>query len=81
MVRTNNSNSATPQFFINRKNNDSLNYVANVIPGYAVFGRVTEGMDVVDPIAAVKTTTRMGTGDVPVEQVIVKSAKVISGVN
>jgi len=77
MARTNNPNSATSQFFINHKNNDFLNYIENQNPGYAVFGRVIEGMDVVDAIAAVKTTTRKGMSDVPVEPVVIKSAIVI----
>lgn len=78
MARTPDPDSATAQFFINHKNNDSLNYIENRNPGYAVFGRTVEGMDVVDAIAAVKTTTRMGMPDVPVEPVVIKSAKVVS---
>lgn len=78
MARTNNPDSATSQFFINHKNNDNLNYVAGRSPGYAVFGKVTIGMDVVDAIATVKTTVRMGMPDVPVEPVVIKSAKVVS---
>ena len=78
MARTPDPDSATAQFFINHKNNDSLNYIENRNPGYAVFGRTVEGMDVVDAIAAVKTTVRMGMPNVPVEPVVIKSAKVIS---
>lgn len=78
MARTSNPNSATAQFFINHKDNSPLNYVANSNPGYAVFGKTVEGMDVVDAIAAVKTTMRMGMRDVPVEPVLIKSAKVVS---
>jgi len=74
-----NPDSATSQFFINHKNNDFLNYVENRNPGYAVFGKVIEGMETVDKIAAVRTTTRMGMRDVPVEPVVIKSAKVVSG--
>jgi len=77
MARTNNPNSATSQFFVNHKNNDFLNYIENKNPGYAVFGRVIEGMDVVDAIAAVKTTTQKGMGDVPVELVVIESAKIV----
>ncbi len=77
MARTNNPNSATSQFFINHKTSDFLNYVENKNPGYAVFGRVTEGMNVVDAIAAVKTTTQKGMGDVPVEPVVIKSAEIV----
>ena len=78
MARTNNPDSATAQFFINHKNNNSLNYAENRNPGYTVFGKVIEGMETVDKIAAVKTATRMGMGDVPVEPVVIKSAKVTS---
>ena len=77
MARTNNPNSATAQFFINHRNNDSLNYSPQN-PGYAVFGKVIEGMDVVDKIAAVKTSQKGQYSDVPVEPVVIKSAKVIS---
>jgi cyclophilin family peptidyl-prolyl cis-trans isomerase len=79
MARSSNPDSATAQFFINHKNNDYLNYIENRSAGYAVFGKVIEGMDTVDKIAAVKTTTRMGMGDVPVEPVVIKSATVVSG--
>jgi len=79
MARTNNPNSATSQFFINHKDNDFLNYAENRNPGYAVFGKVAEGMDVVDKIAAVKTTKRNGMGDVPAEVIVIKSATVVSG--
>jgi len=79
MARTADPDSATAQFFINHKNNDSLNHVENRNPGYAVFGKVIEGMETVDKIAAVRTTTRMGMRNVPVEPVVIKSAKVVSG--
>ncbi len=78
MARTSDPDSATCQFFINHRNNGSLNYVENVSPGYTVFGKTIEGMDVVDAIAQVKTTTRMGMDDVPVEPVIIVSATVVS---
>jgi cyclophilin family peptidyl-prolyl cis-trans isomerase len=78
MARTPNPNSATSQFFINQRDNHSLNYVENREPGYAVFGRVVEGMDVVDAIAAVKTTRQKGMSDVPVEPIVIKSAKLVS---
>lgn len=78
MARTNDPDSATAQFFINHSNNDFLNYVENANPGYAVFGKTIEGMDVVDKIASVKTTTQMGMGDIPVDPVIIKSIKVVS---
>lgn len=79
MARTNDPDSATSQFFINHKDNGPLDYVANSNPGYAVFGTTVEGMDVVDAIARVKTTVRMGMRDVPAEPVLIKSAKVVSG--
>jgi cyclophilin family peptidyl-prolyl cis-trans isomerase len=80
MARTSNPNSATSQFFINQKDNHFLNYVQNREPGYAVFGRVVEGMDVVDAIAAVKTTKQKGMADVPVEPIVIKSAKLLSDI-
>lgn len=79
MARTNDPDSATSQFFINHKDNGPLDYVENSNAGYAAFGIVVEGMEVVDAIAGVKTTVRMGMRDVPVEPVLIKSATVISG--
>ena len=79
MARTNEPNSATSQFFINHKDNDFLNYAGRDKPGYAVFGRTIEGMDVVDAIAAVKTTQKGRYSDVPVEPVVIKSASVVPG--
>lgn len=78
MARTNDPDSATAQFFINHTDNDFLNYVDKNNPGYAVFGKVVEGMEATDTIAAVETTTQNGMGDVPVEPVVIKSAKVIT---
>lgn len=77
MARTSDPNSATSQFFINHKDNKPLDSVASANRGYAVFGKVTEGMDVVDAIAVVKTTTRKGMDDVPVEPVVIDSARVV----
>ena len=77
MARTNVPNSATSQFFINHADNDFLNYAGNSNPGYAVFGKVVEGMDVVDKIASVKTTIHGGMDDVPVESVIIESAVIL----
>jgi peptidyl-prolyl cis-trans isomerase A (cyclophilin A) len=71
MARTSDPNSATSQFFINHKDNPFLDQGA----GYAVFGKVTDGMDVVDKIANVQTTTRRGMADVPVEAVVIKSIR------
>ena len=79
MARTNNPDSATSQFFINHKDNDFLNYAGPGKPGYAVFGKVVEGMDVVDKIAAVKTGRSGHYADVPVEPVAIISAEVVSG--
>jgi peptidyl-prolyl cis-trans isomerase A (cyclophilin A) len=75
MARTSDPNSATAQFFINVVDNAGLNFPSN--GGYAVFGKVVEGMDVVDKIKAVQTRpdARLG-GDVPVEPITIKSASV-----
>jgi cyclophilin family peptidyl-prolyl cis-trans isomerase len=77
MARTSDPDSATAQFFINHKDNDFLDYIDDNKAGYAAFGKVTEGMDVVDAIASVETTTRNGMEDVPVEPVTIQSAKVV----
>ncbi len=79
MARTNDPHSATSQFFINHKDNSFLNYKAQTTAGwgYAVFGKVTKGMDVVDKIANVKTGNKGFHQDVPVENIIIKSIKVI----
>ena len=74
MARTNDINSATSQFFVNLKDNDYLDHKRGNF-GYAVFARVTEGMDVIDKIAAVETGRRRGFDDVPVEPVIMKSVR------
>ncbi|PKL50558.1 MAG: peptidylprolyl isomerase A [Planctomycetes bacterium HGW-Planctomycetes-1] len=71
MARTNDPDSATSQFFINHANNDFLNAGVRDA-GYTVFGKVVEGMDVVDAIAIVPTRP----GDVPVETVVIKSIRV-----
>lgn len=72
MARTNAPDSATSQFFINVADNDFLNAGVRG-PGYAVFGKVTEGMGVVDRIAGVETTRMRGMADVPVAPVIIQS--------
>ena len=78
MARTSVPDSATSQFFINTKNNDFLNKEKSQDGvGYAVFGKVVEGMDVVKKIEAVKTTTKAPHQNVPVEPVTIKSAKVV----
>ena len=74
MARTSMKDSATAQFFINLKDNDFLNHGSRDF-GYAVFGRVTDGMDVVDRIAKVKTGQSGGMGDVPVEAVVIESVE------
>jgi cyclophilin family peptidyl-prolyl cis-trans isomerase len=74
MARTNDINSATSQFFVNLKDNDFLDHSRGNF-GYAVFARVTDGMDVVDKIAAVKTGRKGGFDDVPVEPIVMKSVK------
>ena len=74
MARTNDINSATSQFFVNLKDNDFLDNSRGNF-GYAVFAKVTEGMDVIDKIAAVKTGRKRGHDDVPVDAVTVKSAR------
>lgn len=79
MARMKIPDSATSQFYINHKDNDYLNYVEGRKPGYAVFGKVVKGMDVVDAIAAVKTMRRDRFANLPVEPVVIKSAKVVSG--
>jgi len=75
MARTNIPDSATNQFFINIKNNNFLNYSPNN-PGYAVFGKVVKGMDIVNNIKRVKTTVRNGMKDWPVEDVLIIKALV-----
>jgi peptidyl-prolyl cis-trans isomerase A (cyclophilin A) len=74
MARTNDINSATSQFFVNLKDNDFLDNSRGNF-GYAVFAKVTEGMDVIDKIAAVATGRKKGFDDVPVEAVIMTSVR------
>ncbi len=69
MARTNDINSATSQFFVNLKDNDFLDHTRGNF-GYAVFARVTEGMDVIDKIAAVETGRRRGFDDVPLQALV-----------
>jgi len=79
MARTGDPHSATAQFFINVTNNDFLNYTAPNQQGYGycVFGKVVEGMDVVDKIRKVKTGIRFGFQDVPLEDIIITRAEAI----
>jgi cyclophilin family peptidyl-prolyl cis-trans isomerase len=74
MARTGEVDSATSQFFINLRDNDSLDHSFRDY-GYAVFGKVAEGMDIVDAIAAVPTSTSGGHQDVPVEPVTIIDVK------
>ena len=74
MARTGNPNSATSQFFINVKNNDGLNAPSPDGYGYAVFGKVVSGKDVVDKIRAVPTGNKNGMQNVPVVPVVIQSA-------
>jgi cyclophilin family peptidyl-prolyl cis-trans isomerase len=74
MARTNDINSATSQFFVNLKDNDFLDHSRGNF-GYAVFAKVTEGMDVIDKIAAVETGRKRGFDDVPVEPVIMTAVR------
>jgi cyclophilin family peptidyl-prolyl cis-trans isomerase len=74
MARTNDPHSATSQFFINLVDNGFLDHRPGNA-GYAVFGRVTGGMDVIDRIAKAKTGRRRGHDDVPAEPVVVRLAR------
>jgi peptidyl-prolyl cis-trans isomerase B (cyclophilin B) len=77
MARTNDPNSATAQFFINTKNNSFLDYPGQDGWGYCVFGKVVEGMDVVDAIGKVKTGSSGYFQDVPKEDVVITKAEEI----
>jgi len=79
MARTNIVDSANSQFFINLKDNAFLNHRDDTPEGfgYCVFGKVVAGMDVVDAIAKVPTTSKRGHGDVPVEPITILSATVV----
>lgn len=76
MARTSAPHSASNQFFINVGNNEFLNHSAPTSSGwgYCVFGKVTAGMDVVDKIKKVKTASRQGHQDVPVDNVVIEKA-------
>ncbi|MCC6072223.1 peptidylprolyl isomerase [Massilia sp. GCM10020059] len=77
MARTSDPHSASAQFFINVTNNSFLDYPGQDGWGYAVFGKVTEGKEVVDQIKKVKTSRSGMFSDVPVEPVIIESVEVI----
>lgn len=80
MARTNAPHSASSQFFINVANNGFLDHRAQTPDGwgYCAFGRVTDGMDVVNKIAKVKTTRRAGHDDVPVEDVVIEKVEIVA---
>lgn len=79
MARTSDPHSATAQFFINTVDNDFLNFRSKDTMGwgYCVFGKVVEGMDVVDKIEGTRTSTRGFFRDVPVEDIVIESAKIV----
>lgn len=79
MARTGDPNSATSQFFINVVDNANLNHPQPDGNGYAVFGKVVSGLDVVDAIRNVPTTTMRPHADVPVEPVLIESMQVVQG--
>jgi len=76
MARTQDPHSASSQFFINVANNNFLDYSTKSM-GYAAFGKVIEGMDIVDKIAAVKTTRRNMQKDIPIDPVVIEKITVI----
>lgn len=80
MARTQDPHSASAQFFINIKDNDFLNFSGESVQGwgYAVFGKVVDGMDVVNQIKAVKTGRHGFHQDVPMEPVTIETAEVVS---
>ena len=79
MARTQDPHSATAQFFINVQDNDFLNHTGENMQGwgYAVFGKVTEGEDVLDKIRCVQTGSQAGHQDVPVEPIIIERVTII----
>lgn len=80
MARTMDPHSASAQFFINVKDNGFLDHTSPTPQGwgYAVFGEVVDGMDVVDKIRTVATTSKAGHQDVPVEDVVIEKAEVVA---
>lgn len=80
MARTLDPHSATSQFFINVADNDFLNYTASTADGwgYCVFGHVVEGVNVIDQIKGVPTTTRFGFKDVPLTDVVIEKVEIIN---
>lgn len=76
MARTNAPHSASSQFFVNVKDNGFLDYPGQDGWGYCVFGKVTEGMDILDQIENVATGNNAGHGDVPLEPVVINKASI-----
>ena len=79
MARTNDPHSATSQFFINVADNAFLDHSSPTPQGwgYCVFGKVVEGMDVVNKIKGVPTTSRAGHQDVPAEDIVIEKAEIV----
>ena len=79
MARTMEPHSASAQFFINVADNSFLNHSGKTVQGwgYAVFGEVVEGQDIVDKIKAVATTSKAGHQDVPADDVIIEKAEIV----
>lgn len=77
MARTNDPDSATSQFFINLVDSTFLDYTGKANPGYTVFGKVTDGIEVIDEIEKVKTGRKRMHDDVPVEPVTIESIRKI----
>jgi peptidyl-prolyl cis-trans isomerase B (cyclophilin B) len=80
MARTPNPHSATAQFFINVADNEFLNFTSPTPQGfgYTVFGRVTQGMEVVNKIVAVPTGNRAGHQNVPLKPIVIQSVRIVS---
>lgn len=76
MARTSDPDSATSQFYINLKDNASLNYSGPRNPGYCAFARIVEGLEVADAMAKVATGSRPPHGDVPKEDIVLKKASI-----
>jgi cyclophilin family peptidyl-prolyl cis-trans isomerase len=77
MARTGEPHSATSQFFINVENNQALDYPGQDGWGYCVFGKVIEGMEVVDKIKRVNTSSRMMHQNVPIKTIVINSVSIV----
>ncbi len=75
MARTSTANSATSQFFFNLQDNPGLNFTNSAAPGYAVFGKIKEGLGIMDSMATVATVTVNDLSNVPLEDITILSAK------